>query len=291
MRNVTLAAVQMSCSKDIHENINKADRMVREAAKKGAQVILLPELFERPYFCQERQYGYYAYATPTMENPAIKHFIEVAKELQVVLPISFYEKDGLVLYNSIAVIDADGTVLGVYRKTHIPDDHFYQEKFYFTPGNTGFKVWDTRYGKVGIGICWDQWFPETARSLALLGAEMILYPTAIGSEPILSCDSMPHWRRCMQGHAGANIVPVMAANRIGLEAVTPCEENGNQESSLLFYGSSFIADETGEIVRSASRDQEEVLVATFDLDSIAENRLSWGVFRDRRPDMYEIIAR
>ena len=291
MRNVTMAAVQMSCSKDIHENINKADRMVREAAKKGAQVILLPELFERPYFCQERQYGYYAYATPTMENPAIKHFIEVAKELQVVLPISFYEKDGLVLYNSIAVIDADGTVLGVYRKTHIPDDHFYQEKFYFTPGNTGFKVWDTRYGKVGIGICWDQWFPETARSLALLGAEMILYPTAIGSEPILSCDSMPHWRRCMQGHAGANIVPVMAANRIGLETVTPCEENGNQESSLLFYGSSFITDETGEIVRSASRDQEEVLVATFDLDSIAENRLSWGVFRDRRPDMYEIIAR
>ena len=291
MRNVTLAAVQMSCSKDIHENINKADRMVREAAKKGAQVILLPELFERPYFCQERQYGYYAYATPTMENPAVKHFIEVAKELQVVLPISFYEKDGLVLYNSIAVIDADGTVLGVYRKTHIPDDHFYQEKFYFTPGNTGFKVWDTRYGKVGIGICWDQWFPETARSLALLGAEMILYPTAIGSEPILSCDSMPHWRRCMQGHAGANIVPVMAANRIGLETVTPCEENGNQESSLLFYGSSFITDETGEIVRGASRDQEEVLVATFDLDSIAENRLSWGVFRDRRPDMYEIIAR
>ena len=291
MRNVTLAAVQMSCSKDIHENINKADRMVREAAKKGAQVILLPELFERPYFCQERQYGYYAYATPTMENPAVKHFIEVAKELQVVLPISFYEKDGLVLYNSIAVIDADGTVLGVYRKTHIPDDHFYQEKFYFTPGNTGFKVWDTRYGRVGIGICWDQWFPETARSLALLGAEMILYPTAIGSEPILSCDSMPHWRRCMQGHAGANIVPVMAANRIGLETVTPCEENGNQESSLLFYGSSFITDETGEIVRSASRDQEEVLVATFDLDSIAENRLSWGVFRDRRPDMYEIIAR
>ena len=291
MRNVTLAAVQMSCSKDIHENINKADRMVREAAKKGAQVILLPELFERPYFCQERQYGYYAYATPTMENPAVKHFIEVAKELQVVLPISFYEKDGLVLYNSIAVIDADGTVLGVYRKTHIPDDHFYQEKFYFTPGNTGFKVWDTRYGRVGIGICWDQWFPETARSLALLGAEMILYPTAIGSEPILSCDSMPHWRRCMQGHAGANIVPVMAANRIGLETVTPCEENGNQESSLLFYGSSFITDETGEIVRSASRDQEEVLVATFDLDSIAENRLSWGVFRDRRPDTYEIIAR
>ena len=291
MRNVTLAAVQMSCSKDIHENINKADRMVREAAKKGAQVILLPELFERPYFCQERQYGYYAYATPTMENPAVKHFIEVAKELQVVLPISFYEKDGLVLYNSIAVIDADGTVLGVYRKTHIPDDHFYQEKFYFTPGNTGFKVWDTRYGKVGIGICWDQWFPETARSLALLGAEMILYPTAIGSEPILSCDSMPHWRRCMQGHAGANIVPVMAANRIGLETVTPCEENGNQESSLLFYGSSFITDETGEIVRGASRDQEEVLVATFDLDSIAENRLSWGVFRDRRPDKYEIITR
>ena len=289
MRKVTLASIQMSCSRDVKENIDKAEKMVREAATKGANVILLPELFERQYFCQERQYEYYEYATTTDKNPAINRFKEVAKELNVVIPVSFYEKAGLQLFNSIAVIDADGTVLGVYRKTHIPDDHFYQEKFYFTPGNTGFKVWDTKFGKVGIGICWDQWFPETARSLALMGAEMILYPTAIGSEPILTVDSMPHWRRVMQGHAGANLVPVVAANRIGLEKVEPCSENGGQESSLLFYGSSFIADETGAIVCDGSRDKEEVLIHTFDLDEVYENRMSWGVFRDRRPEYYTEI--
>ena len=211
---------------EIEENIDKADQMVRQAAAQGANIILLPELFERPYFCQERRYEYYAYAKPVMENDAVLHFMEVAKELHVVLPISFYEKDGNVLYNSIAIIDADGTMLGVYRKTHIPDDHYYQEKFYFTPGNTGFRVWDTAFGKIGVGICWDQWFPETARAMAVKGAEILLYPTAIGSEPILECDSMPHWRRCMQGHAGSNLMPVMAANRIGEETVTPCEENG-----------------------------------------------------------------
>ncbi len=291
MRKVTLASVQMSCSRDVKENIDKAERMVREAAGKGANIILLPELFERQYFCQERQYEYYAYATTIEENPAINRFKEVAKELNVVIPVSFYEKAGLQLFNSIAIIDADGTVLGVYRKTHIPDDHFYQEKFYFTPGNTGFKVWNTKFGKVGIGICWDQWFPETARSLALMGAEMILYPTAIGSEPILTVDSMPHWRRVMQGHAGANLVPVVAANRIGLEKVEPCSENGEQKSSLLFYGSSFIADETGALVCDGSRDKEEVLVHTFDLDEVYENRMSWGVFRDRRPEYYIEICK
>lgn len=290
MRNVTIATVQMQMTAEVENNIAKADKMVREAAAKGANVILLPELFERPYFCQERRYEYYEYAKSVEENDAVLHFAKVAKELGVVIPVSFYEKDVNRLFNSIAVIDADGTVLGVYRKTHIPDDHFYQEKFYFVPGDTGFKVWETKFGKIGIGICWDQWFPETARALAVQGAEMILYPTAIGSEPILDCDSMPHWRRCMQGHAGSNLLPVAAANRIGLESVSPCKENSMQESSLLFYGSSFITDETGELVASASRDKEEVLVATFDLDQVAENRLSWGIFRDRRPDCYSDIT-
>ena len=286
MRNVTVAAVQMKCSTDVNENIKKADRMVREAAGKGANIILLPELFERQYFCQERRYEYYDFAQPVEENDAVQHFKKAAKELGVIIPVSFYERDVNVLYNSVAVIDADGEILGVYRKTHIPDDHYYQEKFYFTPGNTGFKVWDTRFGRIGIGICWDQWFPETARSMAVLGAELLFYPTAIGSEPILSCDSMPHWRRCMQGHAGSNLMPVIAANRIGKEDVEPCEENGGQKSSLVFYGSSFITDETGEILSSAGRDEETVLTHTFDLDEIKNNRLGWGIFRDRRPECY-----
>ena len=251
MRNVTVAVVQMQCAKEVEANIAKADAMVREAAAKGAKIILLPELFERPYFCQERQYEYYAYATPTAQNPAVQHFRAVAKE----------------------------------------DDHYYQEKFYFTPGDTGFKVWDTRFGRIGIGICWDQWFPETARSLALMGAELLLYPTAIGSEPILDCDSAGHWRRCMQGHAGSNLVPVLAANRIGLETVEPCEANGGQKSALRFYGSSFIADETGALVADGTRDTEQVLTATFDLDKVEENRMSWGVFRDRRPEWYGEITR
>lgn len=291
MRNVTIAAVQMQCSISVSENIEKADEMVRRAAQQGAQVILLPELFERPYFCQERRYEYYAFAKPVLENDAVRHFLSVAKELEIVIPVSFYEKDGCTLYNSVAMVDADGSLMGVYRKTHIPDDHYYQEKFYFTPGNTGFRVWDTRYGRIGVGICWDQWFPETARCLALSGAEMILYPTAIGSEPILNCDSMEHWRRCMQGHAGSNLLPVAAANRIGLETVTPDPANGGQSSSLRFYGSSFIADETGALVASASRDREEILTAVFDLDEVEENRMSWGIFRDRRPHCYEKMVR
>lgn len=291
MRNITVAAIQMQCSKIVEENIDKAEKMVREAASKGAQVILLPELFEREYFCQQRRYDFYKYALPTDENPAVKAAQKLAKELSVVLPVSFYEKDGNVLYNSLAWIDADGTLLGVYRKTHIPDDHFYQEKFYFTPGNTGFMVFDTKYGRLGAGICWDQWFPETARVLALKGAEIIFYPTAIGSEPILDTDSMPHWRRCMQGHSASNLVPVVAANRIGKEDVEPCEENAGLKSSLIFYGSSFITDETGDIIQSASRDKEEILIQNFDLDVIAENRLSWGLFRDRRPEMYKDIVK
>ena len=291
MRKITVAAVQMSCTKVVKENIEKADAMVRKAAQEGAQIILLPELFERQYFCQERQYEYYDFAKSVEDNDAVKHFMVVAKELSVVIPISFYEKDGNVLYNSVAIIDADGTVLGVYRKTHIPDDHFYQEKFYFTPGNTGFKVWDTKYAKIGVGICWDQWFPETARCMALDGAELLFYPTAIGSEPIIECDSMPHWRRCMQGHSGSNLMPVIAANRIGLETVEPSKENGGQSSSLNFYGSSFMTDETGDIVEDASRNKEEILIHTYDLDEIAVNRMSWGIFRDRRPECYVKITK
>ncbi|MBQ2802228.1 MAG: N-carbamoylputrescine amidase [Lachnospiraceae bacterium] len=286
MRKVIVAAVQMQCDKSREKNIDKAEEMVRQAAKKGANVILLPELFENLYFCQEKRYDYYELAESVQENKAVQRFQKVAKELQVVLPISFYEKDVNALYNTVAMIDADGEILGVYRKTHIPDDHFYQEKFYFTPGDTGFKVWDTRYGKIGVGICWDQWFPECARSMAVQGAELIFYPTAIGSEPILQCDSMPHWRRCMQGHAGSNLVPVIAANRIGEEKVLPCEENNYQTSSLIFYGSSFITDETGELLEQAGRTEETVLVQEFDLEKIAENRLSWGLFRDRRPEYY-----
>lgn len=290
MRNVKVAAVQLKCSRDVSENIKNADSKVRKAAAEGANIILLPELFERQYFCQERRYDYYEYATTLSDNPAVNHFKEVCKELSVVIPVSFYEKDGLSLYNSVAVIDADGEVLGVYRKTHIPDDHFYQEKFYFVPGNTGFKVWKTKYATIGVGICWDQWFPETARSMALMGAEILFYPTAIGSEPILECDSMPHWRICMQGHSGSNLMPVVAANRIGLETVEPCEENGNQKSALTFYGSSFITDCTGQLVESASRDCEEILIHEFDLDKNYEDRLSWGLFRDRRPNMYSKIT-
>lgn len=234
MGKVKAAAIQMNCSTSLQDNIEKAEKFVREAASNGAKVILLPELFERQYFCQERRYEYYEYAKSVDDNDAVKVFSKLAKELEIVMPVSFYERDGLSLYNSIAMIDADGSVMGVYRKTHIPDDHYYQEKFYFTPGDTGFKVWDTRYGKIGVGICWDQWFPECARSMALLGAQMLLYPTAIGSEPILDVDSSGHWRRVMQGHAAANIVPVIAANRIGKEDVIACVENGGQNSSLVF---------------------------------------------------------
>lgn len=278
MRKVTVAAVQMACVPDAAENRRTAETMVRRAAADGAQIILLPELFENPYFCQERRYASYDLATTPAENPAIQQLRRVAAELNVVLPVSFYEKAGNVLYNSVAIIDADGTVLGIYRKTHIPDDHFYQEKFYFTPGDTGFKVWNTRYAKIGVGICWDQWFPEAARCMALLGAEILFYPTAIGSEPVLQTDSKPHWQRCMQGHAAANIMPVVASNRIGHEV--------QKDSEMTFYGSSFIADETGGLVAEADRETEGVITAEFDLDAIAQKRREWGVFRDRRPEMY-----
>lgn len=292
MRKTTVAAIQMGCGSDVKENIEKASELIREAAAQGAQVILPPELFERPYFCQERRYEYYGYARTLEENDAVIHMKKLAKELETVIPVSFYEAgDHRQMFNSVAVIDADGSVRGIYRKTHIPDDHYYQEKFYFTPGDTGFRVFQTRFGTIGIGICWDQWFPETARSMALLGAELLFYPTAIGSEPILECDSMPHWRRCMQGHSAANLMPVIAANRIGLETVEPSEENGGQTSSLTFYGSSFLTDETGELLKSASRDKEEILEKEYDLDELSAKRLEWGLFRDRRPEYYSIITK
>ena len=280
----------MYCNRPVEENITEAEARIREAAAQGAQIILLPELFENRYFCQERNYAYYNMATSVEENPAINRLREVAREWKVVLPVSFYEKDGNVTYNSVAIIDADGSILGVYRKTHIPDDHFYQEKFYFTPGNTGFRVWDTAYGRIGVGICWDQWFPEAARCMALMGAQLLFYPTAIGSEPIIECDSMPHWRRCMQGHSAANVIPVIAANRIGEEKVLPSKDNNNQSSTLVFYGSSFITDETGELIETANRDEETIILHTFDLDDIEEMRMSWGLFRDRRPEMYRKIT-
>lgn len=290
MRKVKVAALQFSCSKDVQENINKAEKMVREATDNGANIILLPELFERQYFCQEKRYDYYDYALPLEKNPAVNRFKEVAKELGVVIPVSFYERDIDRLFNTVAMIDADGSVLGIYRKTHIPDDHFYQEKFYFTPGDTGFKVFDTRFGCIGVGICWDQWFPETARCMAVQGAEMLLYPTAIGSEPILDVDSSGHWRRVMQGHAAANLMPVVAANRIGVETVEPCKENAGQSSSLDFYGCSFIADATGDIIASAKQ-EETILYGEFDLDVLKEDRLSWGLFRDRRPETYIVMTK
>lgn len=278
MRKVKVAATQMSCSWNREEVLDKAEKLVRKVAAEGANIILLQELFETPYFCQKQKFEYFDLAKPLSENAAVKRFTEVAKELQVVLPISFYEKAGNTAFNTIAIIDADGTILGTYRKTHIPDGLPYAEKFYFTPGDTGFKVWKTKYADIGVGICWDQWFPEAARSMALLGAELLFYPTAIGSEPTLNIDSKPHWQHAMQGHAAANIMPVIASNRIGTET--------DDESSMTFYGSSFIADQTGTIVEEADRETESVLVHEFDLDAIAQMRREWGVFRDRRPEMY-----
>ncbi|RXZ79739.1 N-carbamoylputrescine amidase [Paenibacillaceae bacterium] len=283
MRKVKVAATQMSCSWNMDENIAKAEKLVREAAGEGAQIILLQELFETPYFCQKEKADYYQYATELAENKAVAHFRALAKELQVVLPISFYEKKNNARYNSLAVIDADGEVLGSYRKSHIPDGPGYEEKFYFNPGDTGFQVWKTRYGKIGIGICWDQWYPEAARCMVLMGAEILFYPTAIGSEPEDGgIDSKDHWQMCMLGHAAANLVPVIASNRIGVES--------DEDSEITFYGSSFIAGPQGNKVAEAGRTEQTTLVAEFDLDLLERQRIEWGIFRDRRPDLYGIIA-
>jgi N-carbamoylputrescine amidase len=283
MRRVKVAATQMSCSANPSDNVRKAESLVRQAASQGAQVILLQELFETPYFCQKEKSEYYLWASELHSNTAVQHFRALAKELQIVLPISFYEKMNNARYNSVAVIDADGEILGKYRKSHIPDGPGYEEKFYFNPGDTGFKVWDTAYAKIGVGICWDQWFPEAARCMALMGAELLFYPTAIGSEPNNgSIDSRDHWQMCMLGHAAANLIPVVASNRVGVEV--------DEDSEITFYGSSFIAGPAGNKLVEANRSEETILVHEFDLDQLELQRIEWGVFRDRRPDLYQILT-
>ena len=280
VRTVTVAATQMACSWDIPGNIARAEKLVREAAAKGAQIVLIQELFETPYFCQDQMAEFFDMAKPFEDNPLIAHFSALAAELNVVLPISFFEKAGQAFFNSVAIVDADGSVLGLYRKSHIPDGPGYTEKYYFSPGDTGFQVWQTQHATIGVGICWDQWFPEAARAMALQGAELLFYPTAIGSEPQdPTIDSAAHWQRVMQGHAAANIMPVIASNRIGTEP-------GRKGTELTFYGSSFIAGPTGEKAAEADRTTETVLTATFDLDGIAKQRAAWGLFRDRRPELY-----
>ena len=279
-RELTVAAVQMAMvDGDVATNVATATRLVREAAKRGARLILVPELFEDRYFCEDQRAEHLSKARPLAGHPTVEHFAALARELKVVLPVSFYERSGNEQFNSCAIVDADGSILGVYRKSHIPDGPGYSEKYYFRPGDTGFRVWDTAVGRIGVGICWDQWFPEVARTFALAGAELILYPTAIGSEPTEpDWDSAPHWQRVMQGHAGANLVPVVAANRVGVEV--------GSRFTLEFYGSSFIAGPTGDKIAEADRTSETVLTATFDLDEVAILRRSWGVFRDRRTDLY-----
>jgi N-carbamoylputrescine amidase len=283
MRKITLAATQFACSWDAPKNVAKAKEMVRAAAGQGANVILLQELFETPYFCQDQCVDHFGLAKPFINNPLIAEFAELAKELGVVLPLSFFERAGRAHFNSLAMIDADGSVLGLYRKSHIPDGPGYQEKYYFTPGDTGFKVWSTKFGVLGCGICWDQWFPEAARAMVLMGAEVLFYPTAIGTEPPPAppVDSRDHWRRVMQGHAGANYVPLVASNRIGIEK--------GQGGEMTFYGSSFIADPMGAIAAELGRVEEGLITAAFDLDDIARMRASWGLFRDRRPDLYAVL--
>ncbi len=279
-RIVTVAATQMACSWDRAANLANAEKLVRQAAAEGAQIILLQELFETPYFCQKPNADYLLLATELATNPAVAHFAALARELQVVLPISFFEQAGRARFNSIAILDADGSLLGIYRKSHIPDGPGYHEKYYFNPGDTGFRVWNTRYARIGVGICWDQWFPECARAMALQGAELLLYPTAIGSEPHdPTISSRDHWQRVQQGHAGANLMPLIASNRIGRE-----EQDGY---AITFYGSTFIADQFGAKVAELDETSEGILVHSFDLDALERTRSAWGVFRDRRPNLYD----
>jgi N-carbamoylputrescine amidase len=279
---VTVAATQFACTPDPDRNLERAEELVREAAGRGAQVILLQELFETPYFCKDHLPAHFEWARPIAESPVVRRFQALAAELGVVLPLSVFEREHNAYFNSLAMIDADGQVLGVYRKSHIPEGPGYHEKFYFSPGDTGFKVWATRYGSLGVAICWDQWFPEAARCMALLGAEILFYPTAIGSEPQdSSIDSRDHWQRCMQGHAAANVMPLVASNRIGVET--------GEKYTMTFYGSSFITDPTGGKVEELGRAEEGVLVHRFDLAAIRRQRHAWGVFRDRRPELYAPI--
>ena len=287
MSTLSVAVTQMACSWDLPANLERAENLIRDAAAKGARVILIQELFETPYFCIEQNPAHFELATTVDANPGIRKFQSLAQELDVVLPCSWFERANRAFFNSLAMIDAGGEILGVYRKSHIPNGPGYQEKNYFNPGDTGFRVWDTRYGRIGAGICWDQWFPEAARSMALMGAELLLYPTAIGSEPppAITPDSSAHWQRTMQGHAAANMIPVIASNRIGTEQATR-----DKDFTLTFYGHSFIADHTGAIVAEADDHSEMVLVHEFDMRAIGKYRDAWGIYRDRRPDLYHPIS-
>ena len=284
MRTIAFAAAQFACVADSRANIEKAKYLAVEAADLGAKVVLLQELFATPYFCQEQSPAHFQLAAPVEDHPLLAEMAALAKDLKVVLPVSFFERAGQAFFNAVAMIDADGSLLGVYRKTHIPAGPGYQEKYYFAPGDTGFRVFHTAYGCFGVGICWDQWFPECARAMALMGAEALLYPTAIGSEPQApEHDSRDTWRRVMQGHAAANTMPVIAANRVGREV--------GEASEMTFYGSSFICDQTGAVAAEMGRSDEGVIAAKFDLDAVAEARAAWGLFRDRRPEMYGALGR
>jgi len=281
-REVMLAAAQFACSWDVKQNLAKAERAVREAAGRGAQIVLLQELFETPYFCITQDTRHFALARPFAAHPTIARLGRLAAELGVVIPVSFFERAGQTFFNSVAIVDADGQVLGAYRKSHIPDSPGYQEKYYFSPGDTGFKVWQTRYARIGVGICWDQWFPESARCMALQGAEVLLYPTAIGSDPTEpGDDSSESWQLVQRGHAVANAMPVVAANRVCVESAPD-----DEATSIAFYGSSFIADHRGMKVAEASRGKQEVIVAAVDLDAAQWRREDWSYFRDRRPELY-----
>ncbi|MCU1734695.1 MULTISPECIES: N-carbamoylputrescine amidase [unclassified Pseudomonas] len=282
MSLLTVATTQMPCTWNLQDNLDRAEQRVREAAAQGAQVILLQELFATPYFCIEQDHKHLALAEEYRDSRVLQRFAALARELGVVLPLSWFEKAGNAFFNSLSVADADGRLLGVYRKTHIPNAVGYQEKEYFSPGDTGFRVWDTAFGRLGVGICWDQWFPETARCLALMGAEVLLFPTAIGSEPgAAALDSRDHWQMTMRGHAAANLLPVVAANRVGREVAT-----GDPELHMDFYGSSFISDHKGKLLSEADRQTSGVWVQTLDLAAMRDERLTWGIFRDRRPEMY-----
>jgi N-carbamoylputrescine amidase len=285
-RTVTLAAIQTSYGEDMAANIEKTAGFVREAAGKGANVVLPSELFQGPYFCVQQEERWFATAFPWREHPAVKALAPLAGELGVVIPISIFEREGPHYFNSLVMADADGSLLGVYRKSHIPDGPGYQEKYYFRPGDTGFRVWDTKFARLGVGICWDQWYPEAARAMTLMGAEALLYPTAIGSEPHdPSLDTAAPWRRAMQGHAVSNVIPVVGANRIGFEPWADYPGGGQT-----FYGSSFIADHRGDLVAELSREDEGVLTASFDLDFLDAHRAAWGFFRDRRVDLYGALT-
>jgi N-carbamoylputrescine amidase len=280
MRDVKLAITQMASRHDWNKNCDVAEALVRKATKDGAQLVLLQELFDGDYFCIEQHVKFLNNAVELDKHPTVSRFASLARELNVVLPVSVFERSGNAHYNTTVIVDADGKRLGHYRKAHIPDGPGYQEKFYFSPGDTGFKVWDTSIGKIGLGICWDQWFPECARAMALMGAEILLYPTAIGSEPPNpGYDSSDHWQNVMRGHAAANIMPLMASNRIGKEEAP----DGRFD---VFYGRSFVSDHQGEKVQEMDRTEEGVRLHSFDLDAIGELRRSWGVFRDRRPELY-----